>query len=957
MTRLVQAPHVAREAELHRLVDVVLERPAVALVHGEAGVGKSRLVAELCRHPATASLRKLVGHCLPLRDPFPLSPLVELVQAAVRAPLCSGLGPVAGALVPMIPELGPLVARALSPLDDPRSDRYRAFRAIREVLVAVGPAICVLEDLHWRDEGTAEFLDYIVTDQPAELALVFTVRTEGQSSSHGVAPRFVPSTRTSHIELKALDAAGLERLVMGLLRTPDVSSEFIEFLHSQTGGVPFAVEEVLELLQDREEIVRIGDTWARRHLEDLAVPPGIGNPIRHRITLLPEDAQRVVRAAAVLEVPSSESLVLAVSGLSRDQGVSALSDAMTPGVLHEMAPGIVSFRHALARHAAYEAISGPIRRELHLRSARALERQPEPRPLAQIAHHFEQAQRRRDSARYFEAAADAGTAVGDHAGASTLLLNALSVGELERTARVRVARKLGDVALYSANHDPALAVLRQTMNDPGLPIGVRGEMRFLLARLLQDVGRCEEGFAEHSTAVEELAHDPVKAGRAMVNLAWPDVPCVGAVEHIAWLDLGLEVARDEAQPALTAAALTQRSTLLLLLGRPDALRSVGDIPAPDGSFDQELELVRGFHRMALAALVVGFPEDAEVFLDESERHRARLALARWEPWLGTVRAFAALARGDWTGLAAQASELADATRSTPPRWLWTQLVLGSVRHAQGERDEGHETLNRAFAEAGRMQAVLAHSQLAGALGRVLLTGGDWGAARSVTESSVVVLRQKDAWAWGGSVVPAAVRAQVLDGDTSAAVKLTQEFGRGLRGRRAPRAHAALDVCRAEIGLAKGDHRAAAGHYGTAAAKWHSLPALYEEACALEGRALALHAGGQQEDRGLLATLERFVALGCSSDADRVRAALRNFGIALPWRGGRRSFGVLLSPREAEVAVLAGRGRTNREIAATLFLSPRTVEDHVAAARRKLGVASRRELAISLQGQEAEGKDP
>jgi DNA-binding NarL/FixJ family response regulator len=103
--------------------------------------------------------------------------------------------------------------------------------------------------------------------------------------------------------------------------------------------------------------------------------------------------------------------------------------------------------------------------------------------------------------------------------------------------------------------------------------------------------------------------------------------------------------------------------------------------------------------------------------------------------------------------------------------------------------------------------------------------------------------------------------------------------------------------------------------------------------------------GQQRGKDLLlSALESFAALGATWDAARVRRSLREHGVARPWRGGRRGYGNRLSPREEEVARLAARGQTNREIAEALVLSPRTVQDHLAKAMRKLGVESRKALA-------------
>jgi len=98
-------------------------------------------------------------------------------------------------------------------------------------------------------------------------------------------------------------------------------------------------------------------------------------------------------------------------------------------------------------------------------------------------------------------------------------------------------------------------------------------------------------------------------------------------------------------------------------------------------------------------------------------------------------------------------------------------------------------------------------------------------------------------------------------------------------------------------------------------------------------------------------MSAFEKLGASLDAGRVRAALRRHGVRVPspWRGGPRGYGAELSPREREVVHVAALGRTNREIAETLFLSEKTIENHLASAMRKLGVSSRTALAMAVEG--------
>lgn len=151
--------------------------PALVEISGEAGIGRSRLVHEALGAGAERR-RVLVGRCHPVRDRFTLGPVVEALRRA-REPLQGrALTPLAGTLRQLLPEISGCLPPAPDPWPDPRAQRHRTFRALRELLEALGPTVCVLEDMHWADMGTLEFLSFILAEPPRELALVLTYRSE-----------------------------------------------------------------------------------------------------------------------------------------------------------------------------------------------------------------------------------------------------------------------------------------------------------------------------------------------------------------------------------------------------------------------------------------------------------------------------------------------------------------------------------------------------------------------------------------------------------------------------------------------------------------------------------------------------------------------------------------------------------------------------------------------------------
>jgi predicted ATPase len=174
--RLTSSALVGREIELACLLEAAVLLPALVLVEGEAGVGKTRLVQDFLRSPELASVRLYSGACQHLAEPFPLGPVLDALRAS--RPVRTKLSPVAGALCPLLPELAPLLPPPPQQLGDRRAERHRLFRALRELLGALGPSVLVLEDLHWADDQTLEFVRFLCPQLPPELLLVCTYRGE-----------------------------------------------------------------------------------------------------------------------------------------------------------------------------------------------------------------------------------------------------------------------------------------------------------------------------------------------------------------------------------------------------------------------------------------------------------------------------------------------------------------------------------------------------------------------------------------------------------------------------------------------------------------------------------------------------------------------------------------------------------------------------------------------------------
>ncbi len=945
--RLSSRTLIGRDREQRLLLAAVTHPPALVLVEGEAGVGKSRLVRETLASSEVESCRVLVGHCHRLREPFLLGPIAEALRGVGEERPIGPLSPVAGALQPLMPELAHVLPAQPPQTGDRSAERHRVFRAARELLEALGPTVCVLEDLHWADEGTLEFLAYLSSQPPDGLALVLTYRGEDlppASRLVGLAARVPAEAFKATIGLSPLGVEDVRSLICAILDTDEVSAEMARHLHERTGGIPFALEEVVRMLRDRGQL---DDERRVGYGQQVDVPPAIRHSMSERMESFTADARLITRAAAVLAVPARERLLARVAGLPPARGMRGVTRALSSALLQENADGSYGFRHALAAQAVYDETPAPERRRLHQRAGEALELAPLPRPYTQLAHHFKHADLPRRWARYAEAAAQAASSVGDARAAARLLEQALSAPGLSRAATVRMAIKLALAAPYSDCPDSAIDLLQRILEEEQMAVGVRGELRFSVSYLRYCIGDGGRWYEEMVRAVGELRRRPVLAARAMVQLAWPVLSEGDVEDDLAWLPRAVAVAERIDDPVTKTGIYAQRAAILLCVGDPAGWGALEDIPSTGTSVGEKLQLLRGYQSVSGVLRALGHYRSAEAFLAEVIRIDEELDHVWWGPWRESARVSIDWCIGRWEGLEARARKLAESGSGTATLAVASELILGSLLLSQGRLEEAEGTFASILEESWRRGWLGARTAASAGLAEIHLAHGDARAARHVAAIGLHVVRRKRIWIWGKQVIPVALQAALECEERAEARDLVDQFTAGVRGRDAPAAHAAACFCQGLLAEAEGSHGVAARCFETAERGWSDLPSPYEAARARERRARCLLAHDYDEGADLLlGALQTFDDLQASRDAARVRAELKAQGVAFRplARGGRRAYGDELSPREAEVAQLVGMGRKNREIAEALVLSPRTVEAHVAAVLRKLGFASRRALA-------------
>ena len=406
-------PMVGRERELGQLLDAFARAQSgegqVVFVVGEPGIGKSRLLLELHRRIDVAAAWH-EGHCLSFGKAMAFHPLVDLIrrwfgveesdgEAAIAAKLERGVAELGADLGPVTPYLRSLLS--VDPGDDgvrgmsPAERRGEIFEALRRLLVHAAerqPQILVIEDLHWIDSASEQFLATLVDSVPAVRAvLVFTYRP-GYSNPFGDRSYF---TRIVPAPLSADDSA---RMAAAVLDTEVLPAGLRALVATKAEGNPFYVEELVKSLEEGGALRRAnGRLDLARPVAEIDIPTTIQDVIAARIDRLPEAPKRTLQLASVIGREFTRRLVDRLAGI-RERTEDFLRELTALELIHERRrfPELAyMFKHALTQDVTYASLLVERRKELHGLIGRAIEelyadRLPE--HFETLAHHFSRAE-------------------------------------------------------------------------------------------------------------------------------------------------------------------------------------------------------------------------------------------------------------------------------------------------------------------------------------------------------------------------------------------------------------------------------------------------------------------------------------------------------------------------------------------------------------------------------------
>ena len=940
-------------AELDRGLDRLgAGQPWFVQIIGEPGIGKSRLLLELVRRARARGYLVLAGRAAEFEQDLPFAVLRDAcndylgsIDRRLRLSLRSETLSELAAVFPSLGGAGP----------DLGDDRYRthyAIRALLEWLAARQPTVVALDDVHWADAASVEVIAHLLRrfSGPVLGALAARQRPARLAAVLDSATRTGFGTR---IELAPLTAAEAESLM-----EPGLDTDERAILYRQSGGNPFYLEQLSRAAVPAGGRHRL----AYEHPADEWRPPAaVSASIREELSGLAAKTRVTVDAAAIAGESFEPQLVAAIAERPEPVTLAAFDELLAVDFIRPTdAPRRFRFRHPIVRRVVYDQLPRAWRLGAHARAAAALTASQA--PATEAALHIERS-----------------AAAGDQ-DAIAMLIDAartvaprapLTAGRWLRTALRLLPRDVDSAqragllseaaaALASAGADEeSVEELEQALAlVPSAQPGARAELIAKLAEARRRSGQPFESRALLRQALESLGTPGGAAAQALqLELAIDHYWHREFEQTRAFADRVLAGARERRETSTVALAAALRSLAGSALARAgDALPDLAEAEAELRRLTDE----RLAHRVYLA-VYIGLAALHLEHLDDvlTHVHRcyrvARLTGqdAMAHPWL-CITARAHLLKGQ-IGKARQDAAAAIDTALLPGenwRTIWALEADAMTAFWAGDAERALASATQMVSGSRRSSDHFLTPAARIQLGGALYLSGD--AAAAVTEleafdaeSGRDLLDLHAGFGW-----ELLSRARLALGQLDAAEEVSTRAEIRAEASRLPLRRAAARLACGSVRLARGDATTALELARDAAGIADRLgnPLAGGRARLLAGRALA--AAGQREAAvaELSAADAQLSGCGAAKETDAAARELRRLGQRISRRPRPHSTGTGvagLSSREREVAGLVASGKTNKDIAAALYLSEKTIESHLARIYDKLDIHSRAALTAIM----------
>ncbi len=953
---------------------------------GEAGIGKSRLVAEAKAYAAAQDFLLLQGSCFQLDSSYPYAPLLDLLRSSyMPGPPGVGTDQMVVEFARLLPEWALLLPDPLpAPLPDPEQEKRRLFAALTRFFkerTTRQPVLLVIEDLHWCDDISLEFLQALArlcAIQP--LLILMTYRSD--EVHVGLQRCLVQLERarlSQELQLAPLSRSDVDAMLaaMFVLRE-DEQADLLGLIYPLTEGNPFFVEEVLTSLISHGELSPDDGIWRRKPHPDakrelVPVPRSVQEAVQQRTQQLSAEARQVVTFAAVAGRRFDFAVLQQVMHCDEEKLLLLIKELVAAQLVVEVSADQFAFRHALTQQAVYTGLLARERRLLHRARAQAIEQLYAPTNVLDV--HLEDLAYHYYEAGVWEKALDYAQRVGEKA-----------------------------LALY-APHAAVDHLTHAILALYQIPGAQPSSIYRLRGQAYETLGDFERARGDYERALEtaRAAHDRLMEWHSMLSLGflWTGHD----YEHAGmWFHQALSLAGELADPTLRAHSLNRLGNWLQNTGRiqegfeahQEALRLFEMQQNRQGMAETlgELGMAYFFSGNPARAVQDFFGRVIELFRDLDNRQSLFDVLAARaidsapetiETTYSSLRT-----RDECVQDAEEALRLARQTNS-PSGLAFVEMATSLVLSSFGEFGPALAHAQ----EALRIAASIEHPEWIaatnGALGQLYLLLLEPDRAVACLEAGVAGAQALGSMIWIGYLTPYLALAYILrrefpraeatlktimpreqqpgnfferqaarvwgelalaQGETARALAIAEQLIISAPGdMQQPIPHLLALKGEALLALKRLEEAAEALEDAKRGAEQRQAPSILWRIHRSLGRVYHLLKREDQAQHKWSAAREIIVRLTSTIDETALREQFLRTALASFPQGKPLSQEALtssryggLSAREREVAALVARGRSNREIAAALVVSERTAEAHISNILGKLGFITRAQIA-------------
>ena len=727
-----EVPLVDRTEEMNVLKEAVYRsvhgEGGLVFVHGEAGIGKTRLLREVGAYARSRGVQVLYGRCPALFRMDGVPPYIiwkevikDYLGECTPEQLYRVIGFYPAEVAKLVPELS-LKLRTLPPSVQisPEQEQNRLFEAVSQFIANISqetPLLVVLDDLQWTDSSSLLLLHYLARGIPGTpLLLLGAYRSTEVDAGHALTPILTDLNRErllESVQLKRMSLDDVSEMIRSILEQEDVPEEFCKLIYDKTRGNPFFAEEVVKSLKEEGVIHREQNKWAFKDVSRIEFPESVKNVLKTRLGRLDEECLNVLTLASFTGNDFTFDAIGAVTGMEEDKLLKLMDRLFKTGLIREQVvrgEGICSFADILVRDVVYEEVSPLNRKKIHRTVGNALEKvyaKTLDEHFGELAAHFLEGGDKDKALSYFLKAGEKAQKIYANSEAASYfqsVLKQLYENEGECKEKAIVLEKLGDIKSLVGEYDVCMNYWNEALSlwDQMHEKESASRLHRRIADVLWSVkGETEKAKAHYEEALKIQEGEAESVGLAslfegMANLY---LFTENAAKGQPWAQKALELATK-----LNDYEVIVRSYATLGVCFDTAGNYERGVECHERALKTALDkgymeiAVREYNNLASSLAQEGENERRRDCAEKGYELAKKVGATKWISWIGTGLASTYIDMGNIEKalpLAEESVEL-DKKAGNMHNLCWSKNTLGLAYHILGQWDRSEQYHNEAL---------------------------------------------------------------------------------------------------------------------------------------------------------------------------------------------------------------------------------------------------------------------